>query len=157
MMSAIPSQPPFGAATQDPSLLAVACPSCHAALAVETDACGWAAACPLCQTRFAVPLRPLGRSSATTSATLSPTLHEKPLHDGADQGTIREATSLQTVAVPQPPDGHGTPASDAVDERRRATARRKSSRRSRRNAIMLFGGLAILLMIAILLGRKAGR
>jgi len=137
-----PEPASFPAAAQGISLMAVACPSCNAALAVAADVWGSAAACPLCQTHFTLPHPPLARPSAADSATLSRSLQE---------------TSLETAVGAKPLAPDWSPAADAVDEQRRAASRRSSRRRSRRNAIMLFVGMAILLTIAIVLGRKSGR
>jgi hypothetical protein len=41
-----------------PDLLAVACPGCHAALAVSSPLFGQAAACPVCGAGFLAPMPP---------------------------------------------------------------------------------------------------
>ena len=105
-----------------PELLAVACPGCHAALAVASPLFGQAAACPVCGAGFLAPVPPA-----------APTPPAAPVFGRPD-----EPVAPKTI-------GYGS-------ERialRRLTPEEKAARRARRNLITL--GLGTLFLFAIVL------
>lgn len=116
----------------DECLLAVACPSCHAALAVPGPLVGGAARCPLCTGAFLVPLPP--RPAAVETAPEPP----------QPRGELEFAE----------PANRRIAGEDGVIELRRLTPEEKAARRARRNAIMLLTGVAILMAIVLLFGTK---
>ena len=97
-------------------LLAVACPSCHGALAVPTALAGAAARCPLCSRGFMVPL------PAWQPPEEMP--QEPPAPKPPSELEFREPTA--TLA-----------GGDQAVELRRLTPEEKAARRARRNLIML--------------------
>jgi hypothetical protein len=125
-----PSSLPPHVAGVEP-LLAVACPSCHGALAVTTVLAGEAAQCPLCANGFLVPV-PLPPVAAPLEQPPQP------------RGELEFAEPVPTTIA----------GAEGVIELRRLTPEEKAARRSRRNAIMLLTGVSILMMIVLLLGTK---
>lgn len=141
--------PPAGLPTEP--LLAVACPSCHGALAVAAGLAGGAARCPLCTGGFLVP-RPEPVPAAM------PTAREMPVEPAAGFAPF---SAQPSAAAPQPRGewefqepvktiGSG----DAVIELHRLTPREKAARRARRNLIMLLLGVSILMAIVLIFGTK---
>jgi len=126
------------------SLLAVACPSCHAALAVASDLVGAAARCPLCAKGFRVPTPdaqpPLPAAPRTGLDAVVPDLAPAP--QPADRG-MQFAEPVKTIAT-----------ADGVIELRRLTPEERAARRARRNLIMLLAGVGILIAIVLILGTK---
>ena len=119
-------QPPAG----DP-LMAVACPSCHGAIAVAAALAGNAVRCPLCSRGLLVP--PAWQPPAVPPVAASP---EPP-------GELAFREPVMTVT-----------SGDRVIELRRLTPEEKAARRARRNLIMLLTGVSILLAIVVVLGTK---
>lgn len=106
-------------------LLAVACPSCHVALAASVSLVGAAAQCPLCTAGFIVPELPRP---------------EPPKPRGEMEFAEPPAATIE--------------GEEGVIELRRLTPEEKARRRARRNAIMLLSGVTLLLTIVLVLGRK---
>jgi len=164
---------PFRVETNVPAgeLMAVACPFCHAALAVASDLFGKPAACPLCEKRFLVPLPTAAGSLApildlappaavqattlvapvsdlwsgvTTDAEVSPQTSLTTLPTAATvQGELEFKEPIKTV-------GYGA---NAV-ELHCLTPEEKTARRSRRSMVTLLAGVSILMTIVLLLTRK---
>lgn len=118
----------------DGPLLGVACPSCHAALAVSAAIAGAAARCPLCLRGFLVPL----------PTWQLPLESEEP----ASPAPPRELEFHEPVTT--------LDCGDRVIELRRLTPEEKAARRARRNLIMLLAGVSILMTIVLVFGRKRG-
>jgi hypothetical protein len=161
-------------------LVAVACPSCFAALAVGTDLAGLPADCPLCGGGFRVP--PLevpaaprdampptravadaapGRRPDRTSETARPrdvvpqaTAAAAPRADlsVAPETSLQEPQPESELAVREPMRTVGS--GDGAIVLRRLSPAERAARRTRRNLVMLVGGVSILLTIVLLLGRK---
>lgn len=62
------ASPPAHAGPDGDSLIAVACPACHAALAAPSLSAGEQARCPLCLSGFAIPLPPRATPEASPPA-----------------------------------------------------------------------------------------
>lgn len=118
--------------TGSDSLLAVACPSCHAALAVPGPFAGGVARCPLCAGGFYVPLP---HQPATVAA---------PQQPPQPRGELDfEEPANPTIAGEK-----------GLIQLRRLTPKERAARRTRRNAIMLLMGVAILMAIVLIFGTK---
>jgi len=111
-------------------LLAVACPACHAAVAVTQDLVGGPARCPLCTSGFLVPTPP---RAAPTPAESAPLSWEEP-----------------AAIVAEKP----KPAKVSLDESRRTAREERAVRRARRNMVMLVAGVCFLLAFVIIFGTK---
>lgn len=114
------------------SLLAVACPRCHAAIAVPLTLFGQPAACPICAGGFLAPQAVPQRSAATM-----------PL----------ERQRFDTSEPPPQTIRHG----GQEIELRRLTPEEKAVRRVRRNIITIGAGTAILFAIVLLATRGGGK
>ncbi len=121
-----PPDPPSLPHGQPDPPQAVACPRCGGALAVSDEQWGAPADCPLCGASFQVP-RPDAR---------------RPLDAGA-AAELEFQEPIRTV-------GSG----DDVVVLRRLSESQKAARRTRRTVVMLVAGVAMLLSIVLLLGRK---
>lgn len=136
-------------------LLAVACPSCHGALAVAAGLAGGAARCPLCAGGFLVPL-PEPVPAAVPLPVPEP--GEMPVDPAAESAPV----SAQPPAAALQPRGEWEfqepvktiGSGDAVIELHRLTPREKAARRARRNLIMLLLGVSILMAIVLIFGTK---
>ena len=164
--------PPFLLDTQPPSglLLAVACPSCHAALAVPSELVGGPAQCPLCQASFLIPLPAAAPIPAAPAAAIAapalvslvsegerlsapdPAFASLDLHAVTPSATPQENSAL-AFQEPVKPIGSG---SNTI-ELRSLTSEEKARRRARRNFITLVAGVLGLLAIVLLLGKKSRR
>ena len=112
------------------SPVAVACPACHAALAVAEELIGGPARCPLCASGFLVPT-----PNQAAGAPKEPSLHRQ-----AEPTAPAAAKPSPTKRVP--------------DDSRRADRAERSVRRARRNIVMLGAGVCILMLIVLILGTK---
>ena len=110
------------------SLLAVACPACHAAVAVTQDLVGGPARCPLCTSGFLVPTPP--RATPTPAAS-APRLREEPAAIAAEKSKLVKAS---------------------LDESRRTAREERAVRRARRNMVMLVAGVCLLLAFVLIFG-----
>lgn len=126
-----------------PSLLAVACPHCHAALAVGDDLVQRAARCPLCSQGFLVPEPRATASASATRSGLDAIVSDLPVSTEAEpvDPEMQFAEPASTIVTPQ-----------GVITLRRLTDKEKAARRARRNLVMLLGGLAILMAIVFFFG-----
>jgi hypothetical protein len=115
------------------SLLAVACPRCHAAIAVPPVFFGQPAACPICAGGFLAPQQAAARRSAASMPL------ERQLFDTSEPPP-------QTIR-------HG----GQEIELRRLTPEEKAVRRVRRNIITIGAGTAILFAIVLLATRGGGK
>lgn len=123
MMTTLPRSE-FDLADEEP-LLAVACPWCHAAIAVSAALAGQAAGCPICAGCFLVPVPP-------------------PPEPPRPRGDLEfDEPASKTIE-----------AGGSVIELRRLTPKEQAARRARRNLLMLLSGMAILTTIVLALGRK---
>jgi hypothetical protein len=118
-------------------LLAVSCPGCLAAIAVEPRLLGQPADCPLCGRGFRVPTpvaadtprQPEPSSSPSSSASPSAELHfQEPVR------TVSRGDRVVTL--------------------RSRTPEERARRRTRRNLMMMVGGVSILMAIVLFLGPK---
>jgi len=107
------------------SLLAVACPACHGAIAAPAWLAGQAAQCPICRGGFLVPLPPPPKPT-------------------------RPRGELEFNEPPK----KTIEAERGVIELRRLTPEEQAARRTRRNVFMLLSGVSILMTIVLALGRK---
>jgi hypothetical protein len=123
MMTVLPPSA-FDPAGEEP-LLAVACPSCHGAIAAPAWLAGRAAQCPICAGGFLVPLPPPPEPPKPRG--------ELEFDDPANKTIMGD---------------------EGVIELRRLTPEEQAARRARRNVLMLLSGVVILMTIAIALGRK---
>lgn len=133
------------------SLLAVACPTCHAALCVGSDLIGAAACCPQCGKGFLVPEPQAGPAPA----------QPRPPRTGLD-AVVPDLPSATTPPHHDPQMQFAEPVrtirtDDGVVELRRLTPEEKAARRARRNLLMLLSGLVILMAIVFIFGRKKPR
>lgn len=126
------------------SLLAVACPNCHAALAVSVDLVGAAAQCPLCAKGFLVPTaQPQAQAPAGPRTGLDAVVPDlPPVGQPVDKG-MQFAEPVKTIVT-----------EDGVVELRRLTPEERAARRARRNLIMLLFGVGLLLTIVLIFGTK---
>lgn len=137
-------QPPTAPAAEP--LLAVACPSCHGALAVAAELAGAAARCPLCAGGFLVPLPELPPAAAMpvdSSAAYAPVPEQPAIAPSQPRGEWEFQEPVKTIGT-----------GDATIELHRLTPREKSARRARRNLIMLVLGVSILMAIVLIFGTK---
>lgn len=172
------STPPADAVTPahdfSPPQVAVACPTCFGAIAVENELLGRAAACPLCGGGFRVPRRERGPgpqgngvkrpketvpADESITAVTSPT-PARPPESAVDAEQHRSFdTSPEAGTAPDRTTLFQEPtrtimAGDRIIALRRLSSEERDTRRTRRNAIMLIGGVSVLLAIVLLLGRK---
>lgn len=131
------------------SLLAVACPTCHAALCVATDLVGRAARCPNCGKGFLVPEpQPVAAVPEPPRTGLDAAVPDLPPAAGA--AAVNPEMQF-TEPVRQIVTDEG------VITLRRLTPAEKAARRARRNLVMLLSGVAILMAIVFIFGRKKSR
>ena len=114
-------------------LMAVACPSCHTALAVNVDLSGHTAECPLCTMVFRVPP---AAANALQSPQSAPAVLEP-------RGELEFPEPIKCI-------DNGA----QIIRLHRLTPEEKASRRARRNLIMLLVGLTILVALVLILGTK---
>lgn len=114
-------------------LMAIACPSCHTALAVNVDLSGHIAECPLCTMVFLVP---------PTAANALPPPQSAP--------AVLEPRGELEFSEPIKCIDNGA----QMIQLHRLTPEEKASRRARRNLIMLLVGVTILVAIVLILGTK---
>jgi hypothetical protein len=131
------------------SLLAVACPRCHAALAVGSDLIGATARCPQCGKAFLVPEPEPDRPA------------EPPARSGLD-ALVPDLPAADAVASANPELQFAEPVEEietarGVIQLRRLTPQERAARRSRRNLLMLLGGISILTGIVLSFSRRSSR
>lgn len=131
------------------TLLAVACPTCHAALCVGADLIGLAAGCPQCGKGFRVP-EPRQQAA-----------EPPPPRSGLD-AAVPDLPQAATAPPVNPEMQFAEPVrelvtEDGVIQLRRLTPEEKAARRARRNLVMLLSGITILMAIVFIFGRKKQR
>jgi hypothetical protein len=131
--------------TAVPSLLAVACPRCHAALSVGIDLVRHAARCPRCGKGFLVPeprVEPAAPAAPRTGldAVVSDVA---PVAAAASHPEMQFSEPVQTIET-----------EEGVVELRRLTPEERAARRARRNLVMLLAGMGILVAIVLIFGRS---
>ena len=152
--------PTFATDPFSATLLAVACPACHGALAVTADLAGHAARCPLCASGFFVPLPEAASIPAVAAVPVDAVTAAAP----TSSSTAFPVSFQPSPAAPQPRGeleftepvkmvGSG----GTLIELHRLTPREKSARRARRNLVMLVLGVSILMAIVLIFGTKPGK
>lgn len=136
-------------ATTAEMLLAVACPTCHAALCVGGDLIGLAARCPQCGKGFRVP-EPQAKAV------------EPPAQRSGLDAAVPDLPADATAPLANPEMQFAEPVrqlvtEDGVIQLRRLTPEEKAARRARRNLLMLLTGITILMAIVFIFGRKRPR
>lgn len=129
------------------SLLAVACPRCHAAIAVPPVFFGQAAACPICAGGFLAP-EPAPRQPVSTQAV--------PQQAAAQRPAASMPLERQLFDTSEPPPETIRHGGQEI-ELRRLTPEEKAVRRVRRNIITIGAGTAILFAIVLLATRGGGK
>ena len=126
----------------DPAFLAVACPRCHAAIAVPLSLFGQTAACPICTGGFLAPQPAPPRDAAVQPA---PPQAGRPV-----------TPDPQPIDTSEPPPQTIRRGGESI-ELRRLTPEEKAVRRIRRTIITIGAGTAILFAIVLVATRGGGK
>jgi hypothetical protein len=136
-------------------LLAIACPWCHAALAVTADLCGHPSRCPLCAGCFLAPRPPVEPAEpppATPSA--DPDSPQWPTLT-ADSAVAEAASASRPrgeLEFVEPVKTVGSGANTI--QLHRLTPEEKAARRARRNLVLLVAGVSLLMAVVLIFGTK---
>lgn len=153
--------------SRTPALFAVACPGCRATVAVDRGLVGEAARCPVCPAVFVVPdpgpappaererpaaaesraageaqAAPAGAAATPEATAVRP---DEPADERAGRGPAEEALPRHLGADVGGPPG------------RRPVRDERSRRRSRRTLVLMVGGITLLMVLAVTLGRRPRR
>lgn len=153
--------------TRTPELFAVACPGCRATVAVDRGLVGEEARCPVCPAVFVVP----------DPGPVPPAERERP---GAAEPRVAGGAQAAPVAPAAAPEAAAVRSDESADERaghgpsegvlprhlgadtagpsgRRLVRDERSRRRTRRTLVLMIGGITLLLVLAVTLGRRPRR